>query len=120
MPEIQYWSNVKIARQGLPPGETFHITSLTHNSLRDFKPGVTCTAMREIAARRIAEGTHRLATPEEASAWDAQQESNAQSLRELELKRQLGQSPGVLGAQIATIAASLGAGDASRKPGVKG
>ncbi len=116
MAEIQYWLNVQRERAKLPVDkQAFHITSIDNGILRDYKEGVVCLANRAITAERLASRTHRLATPEEIVAYEAQQEVNTRTLQEIELKRQLGQSPGILAAQIASIAASQATGDAGRK-----
>lgn len=66
-----YWQRVGIERAAIKSSTVF-ITSLD-NPERGVNPGAVCEVTREYGARRLAERTHRLASPAEIRTFHEEQ-----------------------------------------------
>jgi hypothetical protein len=76
-----YWQTVKRYREELQTSQPdgAWITTLP-NRVYDLPAGVVSLASPELAARRLAEGSHRLATPEEIRKYHADQARAAETV----------------------------------------
>lgn len=75
------WLEVDEWRKKLPP-ETFITSQAFPGSKRvGHAPGVVFMATREIAARHLATGTHRLSTDEEIAAYKAEFDKRTEASR---------------------------------------
>jgi hypothetical protein len=67
----EYWKAVRAMRESLP--DVLFITSATASD--DGRvAGVTFEVTKEAAARPLVDGSHRLATPQEIAAYNAEQD----------------------------------------------
>ena len=89
--EVQeYWLLVqRIERDELPIGQdTIYITSLPmRRGDPSWRPGVVVEAGRRNAAQRLADNTHRLATPEEMASCIAAKSGRERDLELIESRR---------------------------------
>jgi hypothetical protein len=88
-----YWRRVYAVWEQLPREEWFHIASIDHPAAvpHDWRSGVVCIVSREDAARRISEGTHKLASEAEKDAYlveRAASESACAAAERLRVKEQ--------------------------------
>ena len=66
----------------LPQGDSPDGSLLIVSTQKDEQiPGIVCNAHRDIAAKCIYEGSHALATPEQAEAYRAKLHSDAEAVR---------------------------------------
>ena len=81
-----YWQRYFAALETLPPGETFWLTSIQHPSAPpgDWRVGVVVHVNRDDAAKRLAEGTHRLSAVPEIEAEQARVIASEQACAEQE------------------------------------
>jgi hypothetical protein len=86
-----YWLAVRQEEDKLPPQQTYFLTSLALPTIRSdphWRAGIVFeVATRRMAAQRLAEGTHRLSTPEEIAAYHAAQKQREDELRVIEDRR---------------------------------
>jgi hypothetical protein len=75
----QYWKDRRAIQNGLPEGDVFLVS--IENPRRGWTGGIVTEVSREIAARDIAEGSHRIATPEEVEAYRIDQQRRAERQR---------------------------------------
>jgi hypothetical protein len=80
----EYWQGVRQVAATLP--ETVYIVSVD-NQVRGTSAGMVCACTREVAARRIFEGTHRLAAEEEIAAYLASEDAERRRIVEEEYRR---------------------------------
>jgi hypothetical protein len=86
MPDIKrYWHLVAEQRAKLP--SEVWLTSI-ERPLEGITGGATCAVTREIAARRLVEQSHRIATEEEIQKFHADQREREQLCAQLEFRRQ--------------------------------
>ena len=86
-----YWRAVQKVEATLQPGTTgtVFITSIERPLSPAWRAGVTFETTRRIAAQRIVEQTHRIATAEEIEAYRAAKKQREQDLRvETQLRQQ--------------------------------
>jgi hypothetical protein len=80
----EYWQTVRKIASDLP--EAVYLTSLDSRT-RGTQAGAVCLCSREIAARRIAEGTHRVATEAEVEQYKAHLEAERRRIVEEDYRR---------------------------------
>jgi hypothetical protein len=83
-----YWSEVKKVEAALPAGDTFWVTSVD-NAVYNSRPGAPSEASRRVAAELIAKQTHRLATPDEIRAHQAQRAADGNALTKSENEKKM-------------------------------
>lgn len=81
----EFWQRVAAERAKLPEGAV-HITSLNNHDIGT-TAGVVVAVTRDMAAQRIVQNTHRLATPDEVQALKDQEEVSSQHFARLEALR---------------------------------
>lgn len=115
-----YWQTVQQQRATLPEGDEIFLTSIPSVNHPGHKPGVVCSATREVAATSIASGTHRIARPEEVEQFhaDAAERSAKHAEEELARKQQF-QLPPTLDKLVTALLANATPGAAAPQPDKK-
>jgi hypothetical protein len=91
-PDLGYWQIVRKLRNEIAggreasPSDWCFITSIATRQSGGVKGGVVFPASIEVAARRIAEGTHRTSTQDEISAYKADLAARTEKLEVAEEK----------------------------------
>ncbi len=83
-----YWAGIRAQRAVLDvqfPEGFCHLCSIANRD-RDTVAGNVTVVANDNAARCLAEGTHRIATPQEIDGWKALQEDNRRMSSEWELR----------------------------------
>lgn len=81
-----YWRGIRGIESSLPAGDQVYLTSV-ENREKQSVGGRTSPVGRKLAAKMIADKTHRLATDEEIAAWHVAEDASRAHHAELEYSR---------------------------------
>jgi hypothetical protein len=83
----KYWREVHAVMEQMPKAPVYYLMSLD-NSEKGTTAGQVCDiADKKLAARRLVEKTHRMATPEEAERYVAHVKRQTEELAQIEIQR---------------------------------